>query len=139
MRSLSILGTLLLVSACGGNTYMTTLTASPSASPADVIACVRAKLRSIGYRPASFDEADFRLTARKVDNSAHRADPQYRRNIDRLEVQAAPTADGKTTLTVTGRSFAELETHRGPTEEEERASADAKRSAQALLDACGQP
>ena len=139
MRSHPILGTLLLLGACGGGSYPIALTASPAAAPADVIACVRAKLTPLGYQQTAYDETDFRVTARKNDNSVHRADPQYRRNVDRLEVQAAPGANGKTSLTVTGRTFAEFETHRGPTEEEERASADVKRSSQAILDACGQP
>ena len=137
MRSYPILGTLLLLGACGSGSYPTVLTASPSTSPADAIACARAKLKPLGYQQTSFDEIDFHLTARKVDNSAHRADPQFRRNVDRLEVQAAPAADGKTSLTVTGRTFAELETHRGPTEEEERASADVRQTSQAIVDACG--
>lgn len=139
MRSHPILGTLLLVGACGGSTYLTSLSASPAASPPEVIACVRAKFRTLGYRQTSFDETDLRLTARKVDNNAHRADPQFLRNSDRLEIQATPTAEGKTSLSVIGRTFAELETHRGPTEEEERSSADVKQSAQAIMDACGKP
>jgi hypothetical protein len=137
MRSQPILGTLLLLGACGSGSYPTILTASPATSPADAIACVRAKLAPLGYKQTSFDETEFRVTARKNDNSTYRADPQYRRNVDRLEVQAAPGADGRTSLTVTGRTFAELETHRGPTEEEERASADVKQSSQSILDACG--
>jgi len=139
MRSHSMLGTLLLVGACGGGTYFTTLTASPSASPADAIACVRSKARALGYQETSFDQSDNRATVRKIDNRAQRADPQFRRNIDRIEIQAAPGADGRTSLTVIGHTFAELETHRGPTEEEERASAEVKQSSQAILDACGQP
>ena len=139
MRSHLIPGTLLLVGACGAPSYPTTLTASPDASPPDVMACARAKLRPLGYQVTSFDEIEFRVTARKIDNSTHRADPQYRRNVDRIEVQATPGADGKTSLTVTGRTFAELETHRGPTDEEERASADVKQSSQAILDACSKP
>jgi hypothetical protein len=130
MRSHLIPGTLLLVGACGAPSYPTTLTASPDASPPDVMACARAKLRPLGYQVTSFDEMELRLTARKVDNNTHRADPQYRRNVDRLEVLATPRADGKTSLT---------ETHRGPTEEEERASAGVKESSQAILDACSKP
>lgn len=139
MRSYPILGTLLLLGACGGGSFPTTLTASPSTGPADVIACARTKLNSLGYQQTAFDQAGFRVSARKVGIDVHRADPQYRRNLDRIEVLAAPGADGRTSLTVTGRTFAEFETHRGPTEEEERASADVKRSAQAVLDACGHP
>ena len=139
MRSLPMLGMLLLVAACGGGTYATTLTASPLAGPADAIACVKAQLRPLGYQQTAYDEMDNRLNARKVDNSVQRADPRYRRNVDRLEIQASAAADGKTSLTVVGRTFAEFETHRGPTEEEERASAGVKQSAQTILDACGKP
>lgn len=138
MRSYPILGALLLVGACGGpGSLPIALTASPASSPPDAMACVKAKLDTLGYVPTSFDQADLRLTARKVDNSINRPDPQYRRNIDRLEVQAAPSADGKTTLTVTGRTVAEYETHRGPTEQEERASPNVRQTAQAVVDACG--
>lgn len=139
MRLSPILGTLLLASACGSGSFPVVLTASPATSPADVIACARARLKALGYQQTAYDETDFRVTARKIDNEAHRADPQFRRNVDRLEIQAIPGADGKTSLTLTGRTYAELETHRGPTEEEERASADVKRSAQAIVDACGRP
>jgi hypothetical protein len=137
MRSHPILGTLLLLGACGGGSYPATLTASPATSPTDAIACARTKLNALGYQQTSFDQVELRVTARKIDNKVHRADPQFRRNVDRLEVQATPAAAGNTSLTVTGRTFAELETHRGPTEEEERASAEVKRSTQAIVDACG--
>ena len=137
MRLHPILCTLLLVGACGGGSYPVTLTASPSTSAADAMDCVRGQFRKLGYQQTAYDETEFRVTARKNDNSVHRADPQYRRNIDRLEIQAVSTADGKTSLTVIGRTFAELETHRGPTEEEEQASAGVKQSSQAILDACG--
>jgi hypothetical protein len=138
MRSFPILGAVVLLGACGGpGSLPIALTASPSSSPPDAIACVKAKLDTLKYTLTSFDQTDLRMTAQKIDNSIQRADPQYRRNIDRLEVQATPTADGKTTLTVTGRTVSEYETHRGPTEQEERASANVRQSAQALVDACG--
>ena len=138
MRSYPILVAAVLLGACGGpGSLPVALTASPASSPPDAMACVKAKLDTLGYAPTSFDQTDLRLTVRKIDNSVHRADPQYRRNIDRLEVQASPSADGKTTLTVIGHTFAEFETHRGPTEQEEPASANARESAQALVDACG--
>ena len=139
MRSHTMLGTLLLAGACGGGRFYSTLTASPSAAPADAIACARSKVRSLGYDETSFDQTDNRVTARKVDNSVRRPEPQFRRNVDRLEIQAAPDSSGKTSLTVIGHTFAEYSTHRGPTEEEERASADVKHSSQAIIDACGRP
>ena len=138
MRSHPILGTLLLVGACGGGTYYTTLTAAPSTSPPDVVACARAKLTQLGYQQTSLDQIDNRLTARKIDNSVHSADPQFRRNVNRLEVEAAAGADGKTALTVVGHTFAEYSTQRGPTEVEEKASADVSQAAQTVVQSCGQ-
>ena len=136
MRTVLTPGLLVLASACGGS-YPATLTASPSAAPADVIACARTKLDSLGFRAQAYDQTDFRYQAQKVDNDVHRADPQYRRNVERIEAEAAAAANGTTTLTVVGRTFAEYETHRGPTEQEERASAAVQSAAQAVLDACG--
>ena len=135
MRLPLSVGTMLLLGACGGS-YPVTLTASPSSNPTEAMECARAKLKDIQYRPTSFDDLHFRLTAQKVDNAVNRADPQYRRHVDRLEVTAAAEADGRSSLTVTGRTFAEYETHRGPTEREESASAGVRESAQAILDAC---
>jgi hypothetical protein len=139
MRPHPLLGTLLLVGACGGGPYYTTLTATPLAGPDDAIACARGKLRSMGYQETSYDQLDHRVSARKADTSEHRADPLYRRNLDQLEITAAAEADGKTSLTIVGHTFAEFETHRGPTEEEQRASAGVKQSSAAIVDSCGRP
>ncbi len=138
MRTLLTLGTLVLAGACGGS-YYTTLTASPSAAPVDVITCARSKLDSLGYRAKAFDQTEYRYQAQKIDTGVHRADPQYRRNVERIEAQAVPAADGKTSLTVVARTFAEFETHRGPTEQEERASAAVRSAAQSVLETCGRP
>jgi hypothetical protein len=132
-------GALLLASACGGGgTFYTTLTATPSSGPADVVACARSKLKDLGYQQASFDDTDFRVTARKIDNSLNRADPQYRRNVDRIEIEAAAGANGLTSLKVVGHTFAEYETHRGPTEVEERASEGVTKASEAIVQSCGQ-
>jgi hypothetical protein len=98
--------------------------------------CARAKLKDLRYRPTSFDDIELRLTAQQIDNTVSRADPQYRRHLNRVEVTTAAGADGKTTLQVVGHTFAEYETHRGPTEQEEAASAAVREHAQAVLDAC---
>jgi hypothetical protein len=137
MRSHTIFAALLLASACGGGRFFTTLTATPSSGPADVIACARAKLKDLGYQVVSFDEQDNRLIERKIDNSITRADPQYRRNVERIEVEAAAGADGKTALKVTGHTIGEYETHRGPTEVEERASENVNQASQAVIQSCG--
>jgi hypothetical protein len=106
MRSFPLVATLFGLSACGGGRFYTTLNASPTGSPADAIACARARLDTLGYQLVSIDDVDHRLTVRKIDNSIQRADPQYRRNLDRIEVSAAPAADGKTSLQVVAHSFA---------------------------------
>jgi hypothetical protein len=139
MRSHPMLGTLLLVGACGGGTFYTTLTAAPSTSPPDVMACAKAKLTQLGYQQTSLDQTDNRLTVRKIDNTVQHPDPQFRRNVNRLEIEAAAGADGKTALTVVGHTFAEYSTQRGPTEVEERASQDVNQAAQAVVQSCGQP
>ena len=138
MRGRPFVPALCLLAACGPPSFPVTLTASPASSPAEAITCAREKLGPLGYRPTAYDDQELRLQARKPDYTVQRANPQFRRNIEQLDITAAPGADGKTTLTVVGRTYAELETHRGPTEEEEPASAGAKESAQAVLDACGQ-
>jgi len=138
MRSHPMLVTLFLVGACGGGTYFTTLTAAPSTSPPDVIACARTKLTQAGYQLTSLDQTDNRLTVRKIDNSASHPDPQFRRNVNRIEVEAGAGADGKTALTVVSHTFAEYSTQRGPTEVEEKASEDSRQAAQAVVQSCGQ-
>ena len=139
MRVRPFLAALCLLAACGAPSFPVTLTASPAAGPAAAVECAKQKLGPLGYRATAYDDQEFHLQARKPDLKVTRANPQFRRNIDQLDITAAPGADGKTALTVVGRTYAELETHRGPTEEEERASAGVKESAQAIVDACGKP
>ena len=136
MRAVLLVPLVCLAWACG-QTFPVNLTASPAASPPEAIACARDKLTKLGYRQVTYDEVEFRVVSRKQDPNAHRADPQFRYNSDQIEVNAAPGADGKTTLTLQGRTYAMLQTHRGPTEEEEPASAGVKEAAQAVLDTCG--
>jgi len=137
MRSYPVLGVLILLGCSSGHGSLPiALSTSPASSPPQAIACARAKVDTLGYQLTSFDETDFRLTARKNDYDAHRADPKFRRNVDRLEVEAAPGADGNTKLSVMGRTYAEYSTERGPTEVEEAASTDVRNAAQAVVDAC---
>ena len=136
MRAVLLVPLVCLAWACG-QTFPVNLTASPASSPPEAITCARDKLTKLGYRQVTYDEVEFRVVSRKQDPNAHRADPQFRYNSDQIEVNAAPGADGKTTLTLQGRTYAMLQTHRGPTEEEEPASAGVKEAAQAVLDTCG--
>ena len=128
MRSLPLLGTLILVGACGRGSFPVALTASPAAAPTDVIACVRAKLAPLGYQQTSFDQTDFRVTARKVDNSVHRADPQFAATSTGSRSRPPPAPTARRRSPSPAARYAEFETQRGPTEEEEKASADVKQA-----------
>jgi len=140
MTSRYLFASVLLFGACGaGSKLFTTLNAPPAAGPAEAIACARTKLTELSYRPVAYDETAHRYVARKIDDSVSRPDPQFRRIVNRVEVEAAPGAAGKTDLEVLGHTLAEYETHRGPTEVEEQASKDVSGAAQAVVAACGQP
>jgi hypothetical protein len=56
--------------------------------------------------------------------------------LNKLEVEVAPQADGRTGLKVVGHTFAEYTTQRGPTEVEERASEEVRTAAQQVLERC---
>jgi len=111
--------------------------ARTSAAPDEAFNCVKRQMTSLGYRQSSLDVAEHRITGTKIDPSARRADTQFRRLMDRLEVEVAAQADGQTGIEVQARTFAEYITQRGPTEVEEKASDEAKASAQKLLEQCG--
>lgn len=138
MTSRSLLGTIVLLGACGGVQYAT-LTATPAAAPADVADCVRSNLNKLHYSVQSYDATDFRIVARRINDSTSRPEPQFRHMINRLEIDAAPSADGKTSLKVVGHTLAEFSTQRGPTETEEKASEAVNQDARAIIQACGTP
>jgi hypothetical protein len=64
---------------------------------------------------------------------------RFHRLVDRLEIEAVPASGGSamTQLTVTARTFAELATQRGPTEEQERPSETVRKAAQKIVERCG--
>jgi hypothetical protein len=140
MRSSTCLVAIGLLGACSNSPLAMTLTA-PSPAPApDVFQCARAQLKAIQFDQSSIDLNDQRLTARRYDLTARRPDVQFRRLVERLEIQAIP-GDGQamTTLKVTARTFAEYTTQRGPTEEQERTSETARDAAQTIVQKCVQP
>ena len=140
MTSRSLLGSLLLLGACGGGSKLyTTLNATPMAGPSEAIECARTKLTQLGYQVVAYDQTDHRYVAKKIDDSVNRPDPQFRRMVHRVEVEAAAGASGKTDLKVLGHTIAEYSTQRGPTEVEEKASSDVQGAAQAVVETCGQP
>jgi hypothetical protein len=139
MRSPACLVALSLLAGCSNAPYATALTASSPSPAPDVLQCARDQLKALRFDQTSIDVNDYRLTARKFDETARRADVQFRRIVDRLEVQAAPASDGTTTVKVTPRTFAEYTTQRGPTEVQEKTSTTAQAAAETLLQKCGQP
>lgn len=139
MRSPAFLVALCMLSACNNAPLATTLTAtSPSPAP-DVFQCARNQLKAIRFDQNSIDLDAQRIMARRFDEVARRPDTQFRRVVDRLEVQAVPSADGQTSLEVIARTFAEYTTQRGPTEVQEKTSETALSAARTLVQQCSRP
>lgn len=91
----------------------------------------------MGYKPTAFDREAGRLTAQKADPRARRPHTLFRRVLDRIEVEVDAATAGSN-LRIRARTLAEFGGQRGPTEEEESASATARADAGALLERCGQ-
>lgn len=139
MRVPALLVTLSLLAACGAATMESTLTAaSPSPVP-DVFACARQQVKALDFDQTSLDVKDYRLTARRYDEKVTRPDVRFHRLVDRLEIEAVPASESGalTKLSVTARTFADVSTHRGPTEEQERASETVRTAAQKIVERCG--
>lgn len=130
-----ILGTAVFLAACGG-ALSTPVNTRTSAGPDDAFACVRKQLGELGYRQTSNDVAERRITATKIDSKSRRSDVQFRRILNKLDVEVSAGADGQTSIDVLPRTFAEYTTHRGPTEEQEKASELVKGDTQRLLERC---
>lgn len=138
MRSPTGLVAIFLLAGCSNAPLARTLTASSPSPAPDVFQCARQQLKALDFDQSSLDVSDQRFTARRFDQTARRPDVQFRRMVDRLEVQALPGSKGAvTTLKVTARTFAEYTTQRGPTEVQERTSDTGQQAAQTLVDRCG--
>jgi len=126
-----------LLGACAGSALpMTFATASPRPT-SDAFACAQQQVKALEFKIDSHDDEELRLTARKYDEKTRRPDVQFRRLIDRLSIDVDPGhGDTVTTISVVAHTFAELMTHRGPTEQEERPSENAQLAAQAILNRC---
>jgi hypothetical protein len=107
-----------------------------SATPDQTFECARKQLDSLGYQRTSYDTDARRVNAMKIDMKTRRSDTQFRRMLDKLEVEVTPQPDGKTGMQVAARTFAEYTTQRGPTEVEEKPSQEVRSAAQKLLDRC---
>jgi hypothetical protein len=139
MRFPASLATLCVLAGCAGGSMDSTMSAaSPSPVP-DVFACARQQMKTLNFDQTSVDVKDYRVTAKHYDETIVRPDVRFRRLVDRLEIEAVPASGGGalTQLTVTARTFAELATQRGPTEEQERPSETARNAAQKIVERCG--
>ncbi len=129
------LGAAVLLAGCG-KALSTPVSSRTSAGPDDTFTCVKKQLGELGYRQTSTDMAEHRITATKIDSKSRRPDTQFRRILNKLDVDLAAGADGQTSIDVLPRTFAEYTTQRGPTEVQEKASEQVKADAQQLLERC---
>ena len=130
----------LAISGCAGGVRTTSLTGSSPVPAPDAFECLRNQLTPLGFAQTSYDTDELRITARKFDETARRPDVTFRRLVDRLEIQVAPgTGNAVTSIAVDAKTFAEYNTHRGPTEEQEKTSTPAHSAAQTLIQKCSQP
>jgi hypothetical protein len=131
---------LVVLVGCGGSVITTSFSGSSAAPAPDTFECVRNQLKHVGFTQTSYDVDALRVTARKYDETQRRPNVQFRRIIDRLQIDVRPgSGDVVTAMTVDAKTFAELITHRGPTEEQEKTSTTARAAAQTLLQKCSQP
>jgi len=129
-----------VITGCAGSTRTASITGTSPAPAPDAFACVRDQLKAVDFAQTSYDVDQLRVTARKFDEKQRRPDVQFRRIVDRLEIVVAPgTGNAVTNITVDAKTFAELATHRGPTEEQEKTSTTARAAAQTILQKCSQP
>ena len=128
-------GGTLLLAACA-QSYAAPASARTSVSPEETFGCARREMAELGYKQSSVDVDARRISGTKVDTKSRRPDTQFRRVLDKLEVEVAPQADGQTGIDIRGRTFAEYTTQRGPTEVEEKASAEVQAATKQLLQRC---
>jgi hypothetical protein len=128
-----------LLAGCGGALATSYDVSSVSPTP-DVFGCLRDSLGTVGFKQTSYDMNEYRLTAVRYDNEATRPDVQFHRLVERLEFEVGPGADGSLTrVTGSAKTFAELATQRGPTEQQEKTSAKTREAAEKLLGKCTSP
>jgi hypothetical protein len=132
-----MLGACLILTGCGNARYAAPASIRTAAGPDDTFECVKRQLAALGYKQTSIDVDEHRISGSKIDLETRRADTQFRRMLDKLEVEVSAQADGQTSIDVQGRSFAEYTTQRGPTEVEEKPSQEVRASTQQLLERCG--
>jgi hypothetical protein len=139
-RSLLTLIVGLAIVGCAGGTRTTSLSGTSPVPAPDAFECLQNQLKTVGFAQTSYDTDELRITARKFDETVRRPDVTFRRLVDRLEITVAPGAGvAVTDIAVNAKTFAEYNTHRGPTEEQEKTSTTAQSAAQTLIQKCSQP
>jgi hypothetical protein len=136
MRYRALLVGALVLAGCGQKTFSAPVTGRTSAGPEETYACVKKQLGELGYKQSSNDASEYRVTGNKFDYKTRRADVQFRRMVNKLAVNVAAESDGQTGIQVEGSTFAEYATHRGPTEEQEKASSQVNADAAQLIERC---
>ncbi len=131
-----LLVTAFAVAGCGQKSFSSPVNGRATAGPEETFVCVKKQLGELGYRQTSNDVSERRVTASKFDYKTRRPDVQFRRMVNKLDVEVAAEADGQTGINVEGRTFAEYTTHRGPTEEQEKASSQVNADAAQLIERC---
>jgi hypothetical protein len=124
-----------LLAACGQR-LATPVTGRTAASPEETFDCVKKQLRELGYKQSSIDVDARRVSGTKIDDKTRRSDTQFRRMLNKIDVEVSPQADGQTGIAIVGRTFAEYTTQRGPTEVEEKASNEVRTAQQQVADRC---
>jgi hypothetical protein len=134
---LLVLGTGL--AGCAGGAFASTISGTSPAAPPDAFECIRNQLGKVGFRQTSYNTEELRVAGHQYDETTRRSDTQFRRLVNRVEFQVSPSADGTTSMTAEAATFAELTTHRGPTEEQEKTSEKARSTAETVLQRCSAP
>jgi len=134
---LALAATATLLAGCSGTLFRTSSVVSP-AGPDEVYACVQTQLQKQGFQRVQYDVTRRYINAQKVDPSEHRSDGLYRKTVNRLDVQVTTEATG-TGLQVKARTFDEMDSQRGPVQEERAVTNQALLEAQELTRACSGP
>jgi hypothetical protein len=125
----------LLLAGCGQR-LAAPISARTSAGPDETLECVKQQFKVLGYKQSSIDVDAHRISGTKIDDKTRRADTQFHRMLNKIDVEVAPQADGQTGIDVRGRTFAEYSTQRGPTEVEEKASNEVTTAQQQIAERC---
>src|SRR4051812_9089845 len=93
----------LLLAGCAQR-LATPANAKTSAGPEETFDCVKQQLKDLGYKQSSIDVDAHRISGTKIDDKTRRADTQFRRMLNKIDVEVAPQADGQTGIQILGRT-----------------------------------